>query len=50
VYALGLEEVLLGFTKDATAELNSSEVNNKVRWEGNEREAGTFEGKSEIVL
>jgi hypothetical protein len=42
VYALGLEEVLLGFTKDATAELNSSE--------GNEREAGTFEGKSEIVL
>lgn len=41
MYALGLEEVLLGFTRDATVELNLNEVNDKVRWEGNEREVGT---------
>ena len=48
VYALGLEEVLLGFTRDATVEWNLNEVNDKVRWEGNEREVGTW-GQERIV-
>ncbi len=46
MFALGLDEVLLGCTKDAPVELNLSEVNDKVRWEGNKREVETLRARA----